>query len=103
VADEASEETPETQRHRRGLRFRRRDDHAVELFKDAQANLGDVGRVDRILLELGKFYNPLLNGPIVDLATRRRVVKLLQAGKPEEARAILDDRLRRYARVEEET
>ncbi|OGK82944.1 MAG: formate dehydrogenase-N subunit alpha, partial [Candidatus Rokubacteria bacterium GWA2_70_23] len=42
----------------RGLKFRARDDHAVELFREAQANLGDVARVDRILFELGRFYNP---------------------------------------------
>lgn len=103
MADEVPEDTPETQRHRRGLRFRKRDDHAVELFKEAQANLGDVDRVDRILLELGKFYNPLLNAPIVDLATRRRVIELLRAGEPEEACRILEDRLSRYARIEGET
>lgn len=74
----------------------------MELFKEAQANLTDVARVDRILLELGRFYNPLLNAPIVDLATRRRVIELLLASQPEEARQILDDRLRRYARVEGE-
>ena len=102
MADEPQEDTPEIQRHRRGLRFRKRDDHAVELFKEAQANLTDVARVDRILLELGRFYNPLLNAPIVDLATRRRVIELLQASRPEEARQILDDRLSRYARIEGE-
>src|SRR5438093_7892810 len=48
-------------RQRRGLKFRRRDDYAVELFREAQANLGDLRRVDRILLELGRFYNPYIN------------------------------------------
>ena len=103
MADEApsADDSSETQRHRRGLRFRKRDDYAVELFKEAQANLQDVARVDRILLELGRFYNPLLDGPIVDLATRRRIVELLQSSRAEEARRLLDERLASYARVEE--
>jgi hypothetical protein len=99
VADDPRDDA-ETERHRRGLRFRKRDDYAVELFKEAQAHLDDVARVDRILLELGKFYNPLVHGPIVDLATRRRIVELVRAGRLEEARPILDERLALYARVE---
>ena len=89
----------EEDRHRRGLKFRRRDDYAVELFKEAQANLGDLARVDRILLELGRFYNPYVNAPIVDLNTRRNIVELLEAGHREEALRLLDERLTLYCRV----
>ncbi|PYN54880.1 MAG: hypothetical protein DMD94_13575 [Candidatus Rokuibacteriota bacterium] len=100
MADEPRDDAAATERHRRGLRFRKRDDYAVELFREAQAHLGDVARVDRILLELGKFYNPLVHGPIVDLATRRRIVELLQASRTDEARGLLDERLALYARME---
>ena len=100
MADEPRDDAAETERHRRGLRFRKRDDYAVELFKEAQAHLDDVARVDRILLELGKFYNPLVHGPIVDFATRRRIVELLQASQTDEARRLLDERLGLYARME---
>jgi hypothetical protein len=100
VADEPRDDAAETERHRRGLRFRKRDDYAVELFKEAHAHLEDVARVDRILLELGKFYNPLVHGPIVDLATRRRIVELLHASQTDEARRLLDERLALYARME---
>lgn len=86
---------------RRTLRSRRRDDQALDLFREAEANLTDVRRVDRILLELGRCYNPLTNGPIVDLATRRQIVELLRAGRLEAARGLLDDRLSRYAKIEE--
>ena len=102
MADEARDDAAETERHRRGLRFRKRDDYAVELFKEAQTHLDDVDRVDRILLELGKFYNPLVHGPIVDLATRRRIVELLKTGEIDEARRLLDERLARYARMEQD-
>ena len=83
---------------RRRLRSRRRDDHALDLFQQAEQSLADVRRVDRILLELGRFYNPLTNGPIVDLETRRRIIELLEAGKAEEARGLLDHRLALYAK-----
>jgi hypothetical protein len=102
VADNARDEPAETERHRRGLRFRKRDDYAVELFKEAHAHLDDIARVDRILLELGKFYNPLVHGPIVDLATRRRIVEHLAAAQIEDARRLLDERLALYARTDRE-
>jgi hypothetical protein len=85
------------QRLRRGLKFRKREDHAVELFREAFANLTDVARVNRILLELGRFYNPYTNQPIVDLDTRKRVVGLLEAGDVGEAAPLLRERLDRYA------
>jgi hypothetical protein len=85
---------------RRTLRSRRRDDHALDLFREAEANLSDVRRVDRILLELAKFYNPLTNGPIIDLTTRRCIVELLAAGQRAEARALLDERLLQYGRID---
>jgi len=96
---EADGEGGEEARQRRGLKFRRRDDYAVELFREAQANLGDLRRVDRILLELGRFYNPYINAPIVDLATRRRVLELLERAEVAEASQILDERLTLYSQA----
>ena len=90
-------EGPDDGRHRRGLKFRRRDDYAVELFREAQANLEDLQRVNRILLELGRFYNPYINAPIVDLATRRRIIELLERSEVEEARQSIDERLTLYS------
>jgi hypothetical protein len=103
MADEPVPQSPgEEARHRRGLKFRARDDHAVELFREAQANLGDVARVDRILFELGRFYNPSVNGPIVDLAARKRIVDLLNEGDAPGARRLLDERLALYVRIAED-
>src|SRR6266480_3470806 len=73
---------------RRGLRSRRRDDHALDLFRRIETNLSDVGLVDRVLLELSRCYNPLTNGPIVES---------LRAGRAGEARRLLDECLARYA------
>src|SRR2546430_15426795 len=70
---------------RRGLRSRRRDDHALDLFRRIETNLVDIRAIDRMLLELGRCYNPLTNPPIVDLATRRALVEALEAGPRGEA------------------
>ena len=95
-----ADSSAEARGHRRGLKFRKREDYAVELFQEALGKLDDIARVDRILLELGRFYNPTLNAPIVDLPTRRRVIEALQRADAAEARRLLDDRLRLYARIE---
>jgi hypothetical protein len=91
----------EERRHRRGLKFRKREDYAIELFRQAQASLGDVALVDRLLLQLGRFYNPYVNAPIVDLETRKRIVAMLERGDAEGARSLLDERLALYARIED--
>ena len=97
-----SQPPPEEERqHRRGLKFRKREDYAIELFRQAQASLGDVAQVDRLLLQLGRFYNPYVNAPIVDLETRKRIVAMLQRGDVEGARRLIDERLALYARMDD--
>jgi hypothetical protein len=73
----------------------------VELFREAEQHLDDVPRVDRILLQLGRFYNPYIDQPIVDLPSRRAVVEALEAGEIARAREILTERLRLYARFDD--
>lgn len=85
---------------RGGQRFRRRDDHAVNLFREAQTNLSDISRVDRILLELGRLYDPVVGGSIVDLPLRQKIVGLLRDGRSDEARALLDARLAAYTQFD---
>jgi hypothetical protein len=97
----AAEGDAEERRHRRGLKFRKREDHAVELFREAQANLADRPRVARILLELGRFYNPYIDAPIVDLATRRQIIEHLERAQTVEAGRLLEERLTLYARFDQ--
>lgn len=80
----------------------KREDYALDLFREAEAYLDDIDRVNGILRELAKLYNPVLNAPIVDLDTRRRVMALLRAGARDEARGLLDERRRLYAPLERE-
>jgi hypothetical protein len=97
-SDPAGPRNPDDERRfRRGLKFRKRDDHAVELFREALDKLADVPRVRRILLELGRFYNPYTNEAIVDLATRKRIVGLIETGDAVTARQLLIERLDGYA------
>jgi hypothetical protein len=78
----------------------KRDDYALDLFREAQAYLHDTPRVNGILRELGKLYNPVTNAPIVDLETRRRIIGLLDAGDVSGARVLLDERCHLYAPVD---
>ena len=100
VADEPIDPARE-RGFRRGLKFRQRDDYAVELFKEALEHLDDRDRVSRVLLSLSRFYNPYVDQSIVDPATRRRVLEALDAGDTAVARDLLDERLRLYARSDE--
>ena len=90
-------EDAEERRHRQGLKFRRREDYALELFKEALADVANVARVDRILVELGRFYNPLVDEPIVDVKTRGQIMELLEQARWDDARRLLQDRMALYA------
>ena len=78
----------------------KRDDYALDLFREAAAYLDDAPRVNGILRELGKLYNPVTNAPIVSLDARRRVMSLLEAGDQAGARSVLDQCCRLYAPVD---
>jgi hypothetical protein len=96
-------ESPATRAYRRGFRQKsRRDDYALDLFQEARARLADdPARVDEVLRELARLYNPLTDGPIVDLASRARIMRLLQAGRAAEAEAVLDARYHLYAPIDD--
>jgi hypothetical protein len=78
----------------------KRDDYALDLFREALAYLSDTPRVNAILRELGKLYNPVTDAPIVSLETRQRVVGLLERGDALAARTILDECRRLYAPID---
>ena len=84
---------------RRG-KLRKREDDEVRMIRDALANLDDLRRVRRILLELGRFYNPVTNRSVVSLDTRREVIVRLEAADLDGARAILDAHLAEYLRMD---
>lgn len=78
----------------------KRDDYALDLFREASAYLDDPPRVNAVLRELGKLYNPVTDAPIVALAARRRIMDCLEAGDQGAARLVLDECCRLYAPVQ---
>ena len=82
----------------RGFRERKREDHALLLIDELRASLGDIPRAKRILLELGRFYDPVLGGAIADLPLQQRIVAALEAGRPEDARDLIESRYALYIR-----
>ena len=89
--------------YRRGFRQKnKRDDYALDLFAEARAKLADdPDRVGRILRELSRLYNPLTNGPLVDPDACGRIMALLAAGRAGEAGALLEERYRLYAPIDD--
>ena len=85
---------------RRG-KLRPRENDEVRMMRDALANLDDLPRVKGILLELGRFYNPVTNASVVAPDLRRRVVDLLEAGDAEGARTLLDAHLAEYQKMDD--
>jgi hypothetical protein len=85
---------------RRG-KLRPRENDEVRMVREALAHLDDLPRVKGILLELGRFYNPVTNASVVVPDLRRRVVSLLEAGDPEGARALLEAFLAEYQKMDD--
>ncbi len=80
----------------RGFRARKREDHALLLIQELRSSLGDLARVRRILLELGRYYDPVLGGPIMDIAHQRRIVAALEARRADEAESLIQQRYDLY-------
>lgn len=93
-----SDATAEGPRRDRGFRERKREDHALGLIEDLQSSLDDLSRVRRILLELGRYYDPVLGGGIMDLETQKAVVTALERGRPDEARRLIRARYDLYVK-----
>ena len=85
---------------RRG-KLRPRENDEIRMLRDAVAHLGDLQRVKGILLELGRFYNPVTNAFVVAADLRRRVVSLLEAGDAEGARALLEAHVAEYQKMDD--
>ena len=98
-----SGDSVETRAYRRGFKQKsRRDDYALDLFEEARATLAsDPERLAVILGELARLYNPVVNEPIVDLASRTEIMRLVAAGRLKEAEERLDRRYHLYAPLDD--
>ena len=70
----------------------------MRLFAEARAQFPEPRAVNRTLLELSRFYDPVSGGVILEHATRRRIVELLEKGQTEEASRALEERFEEYSR-----
>jgi hypothetical protein len=85
---------------RRG-RLRKREDDEVRMMREALASLEDLPRLKRLLLELGRFYNPVTNGPVLGSDVRRAVVDRLEHADVAGARTVLEQQLAAYLKMDE--
>lgn len=81
-----------------GFKRRKREDHALVLIRELEENLHDVARVRRLLIELGRYYDPVLGGGIMDVPQQKAVMEALAAGRLEDARAVVRARYEAYIR-----
>ena len=80
----------------RGFKARKREDHALQLIERLKESLDDVAEVRRILRELGRYYDPVLGGAIMEVAHQRAIVEAILAGRRAEATALVDQRYELY-------
>jgi hypothetical protein len=80
----------------KGFKARKREDHALVLIEELKGSLNDVAKARRILRELGRYYDPVLGGAIMEIAHQRAIAEALEAGKVAEALATIEERYRLY-------
>jgi hypothetical protein len=80
----------------KGFRASKRQDHALVLIEELRTSLADLSRVKRILLELGRFYDPVLGGSIMDLPHQKQIMAALEEGRTDDAEALIDARYALY-------
>jgi DNA-binding GntR family transcriptional regulator len=97
-ATDRSDDPPGEAPRGKGFRARKREDHALVLIRELLASLGDLARVRDLMRELSRYYDPVLGGVILEVRHQRAVVEALEAGRAEEARALIEERYELYIR-----
>ena len=80
----------------KGFKARKREDHALVLIRELRSSLDDHPRARQLLRELGRYYDPVLGGAIVEVRHQRQIVEALEAGRRQEALALIDARYEAY-------
>ena len=80
----------------RGFKSRKREDHAFALIGRLKENLAHPAEVRRILRELGRYYDPVLGGAIMEVGHQRAIVEALEGGRQAEALALIQQRYELY-------
>ena len=82
----------------RGFKARKREDHALQLIDRLKENLDDIAEVRKILRELGRYYDPVLGGAVMEVSHQRAIVEALEAGRRDEALDLVDRRYEAYVK-----
>ena len=69
----------------------------LKILDQVKAHLDDPLEANRLLRELGKFYDPVIGAAIVDGLSRKRLVELLERGEQGEVTAAIDRYIETYA------
>ncbi len=80
----------------RGFKARKREDHALVLIEELKENLADASKARKILRELGRYYDPVLGGAIMELSHQRAIVEAIEAGRTGDALGLVEERYRLY-------
>jgi hypothetical protein len=86
----------EERRQGKGFKARKREDHALVLIRDLLASLDNPAQARRLLLELSRYYDPILGGAIVEVRHQRAIMEAIEAGRPGEAEALVQARYALY-------
>ena len=90
------EESGEGRGRDKGFKARKREDHALVLIRDLLASLADPAQARRLLLELGRYYDPILGGAIVEVRHQREIMDAIEGGRRGEAEALVQARYALY-------
>jgi hypothetical protein len=80
----------------KGFKALKREDHALVLIEELKGSLNDVVKARRILRELGRYYDPVLGGAIMEIAHQRAIAEALEAGRVADALATIEERYQLY-------
>ena len=81
-------------------RQERYQDIVEKLFEEIRSHWDDFPRVNRLLIELSRIYDPLLSSRVVEPSVHRGIMELLESGKTEEARRLLEECIERHNQFE---
>jgi hypothetical protein len=94
--DDRPAEDPADPQRDKGFKARKREDHALVLIRELLESLDDLPKVRRLLRELGRYYDPVLGGAIVEVRHQRQIVEALEGGRRQEALALIEARYELY-------
>ncbi len=92
------EEGGEDRGRGKGFKARKREDHALILIRELLASLDQPAQARRLLLELSRYYDPILGGAIMEVRHQREIMDAIEGGRRGEAEALVQARYELYVK-----